>query len=94
MSQSKRRPRFIHFSTTCIYSENETQLCGRRTVLERKVQPLCRQEFYSDVLKYALLDRHLIQVPKLVLTQWEALCPHAADGAVAHELRQYQITVY
>jgi len=32
----------------------------RRAVLEGYVQPLGRQKFYSNVLKSALLDRHLI----------------------------------
>ena len=51
------------------------------------METLCRQEFYSDVLKSALFDRHVIQVSKLVLRRWEDVCPHGADGAVAHELR-------
>jgi len=42
--------------------------CGRRAVLEGDVQPLGRQEFYSNVLKSPLLDRHVIHVSKLVLT--------------------------
>ena len=42
--------------------------CGRRAVLEGDVQTLGRQEFYSDILKSALLDRHKVHVLKLVLT--------------------------
>jgi len=43
-------------------------LYWRPAVLEGDVQPLGRQEFYSDVLKSALLDRQVIHVSELVLT--------------------------
>jgi len=41
----------------------------RRTVLERDVQPLGRQEFYSNFLKSALIDRHVLHFLKLVLAR-------------------------
>jgi len=85
--------RFIHFFTTSNISENGALFCWRRAVLEGNVQNLGRQEIYSDVLKSALLFRYVIHALKFVLTRWEDLCPHAADGAVSHELRFYQITV-
>jgi len=61
-------PRFIHFSTTCNFSENEAPLCGRRDVLDGDVQPLGRQALDPNVLKSPLLDRHIVHVSNLVLT--------------------------
>jgi len=43
-------------------------VCGRRAVLEGDVQPLRRQELDSNVLKFPLLDGHVMHVSKLVLT--------------------------
>jgi len=56
---------FLHV----IFPKMKNHFCGRRAVLEGDVQTLCRQEFYSDVLKSALVDRHVIHVSKLVLTR-------------------------
>jgi len=41
---------------------------GRRAVLEGDVQAFGRQEFYSDILKSALFDKHVIHGLKFVLT--------------------------
>jgi len=60
------------------------------------VQTLGRQELDSNVLKSALIDGHVLNVPKLVLAHGvgvEPKRPHATDGAVAQKLRRYQITV-
>jgi len=65
-------------------------------VLKGDMQTLGRQEFDSNVLKSALLHRHVLYVLKLVLTHGvgvEPKYPYAADGAVAQELLRYQITV-
>jgi len=64
------KPRFIYdFSTTCNFSKMKHHLRGRRAVLEGDVHSLGRQEFYSNVLKSPLLDRHVMHVLKLVLTR-------------------------
>ena len=42
---------------------------GRRAVLEGYVQPLGRQEFYSNVLKFALIDWYVINLSKLMLSR-------------------------
>jgi len=52
-----------------IFPKMKHHFSVRRAVLEGDVQTLCRQEFYSDVLKSALLDRHVIHLSKLVLTR-------------------------
>jgi len=65
-------------------------------VLEGDVQTLGRQELDSNVLKSALLHRHVLHVPKLVLAHGvgvEPIRPFASDGAVAQELLGYHVTV-
>jgi len=62
-------PRFIQLFTTCNLLENEAPLFGRRAVLERDMQPLPRGELDSNVLKFRLLDGHIIDVSKRVLTR-------------------------
>ena len=60
------------------------------------VQTLGRQEVYSNFLKSALLHRHVLHVPKLVLPHGVGVEPkrtYAMYGAVAQELRRYQVTV-
>ena len=51
-----------------MFSKMKHHLRRRRAVLEEDVQHFGRQEFYSNILKSPLLDRHVIHVPKLVLT--------------------------
>ena len=46
----------------------KNHFCGRRSALEGEVQPLSRQELDKDVLKFPLLNGHIIHVSKLVLT--------------------------
>ena len=58
------------------------------------VQSFGCQELDSNVLKSTLLHRHVLYV--LVLTHGvsvEPILPYATDGAVAQELRNYQVTV-
>ena len=52
-----------------ILTKMKHHFCGRRAILEGHVQPLRRQELDSNVLKYALLDGHIIHCSKLVLTR-------------------------
>ena len=84
---------FIPF-TNRNFTENEAPHSWASCCPRRGCAALRRQEFYSDVLKSALLDRHILHVSKIVMTRWEGVCPHAADGAVAREVRGYQVTVY
>jgi len=70
--------------------------CGHSAVRKGDVQTLGRQEPDSNVLKCALLHRHVLHVPKLVLAygvRVESKRPYATDGAVAQELWRYQVTV-
>ena len=65
-------------------------------VLKGDVQTLGRQEIHSNVLKCALLHWHLLHVLNRVLThsfRVQPKCPYATAGAVAQELRRYQVTV-
>jgi len=97
MSYSRwRRPVLYTFLPIAIFPKIKHNFFGRRAVLEGGVQEFYPILFYSNVLKSPLLDRHVLRVSKLVLTRWwwEGVCPHAADGAVAHKLRWYQITVH
>jgi len=92
------RLRFVlyRFLPIVIFAIMKYNLCGRRAVLERDVQAQRRQELDSDVLKFPLLDWHLMKVPKLLLAgcgREETKRPQAMDFAVAHKLRKYQITV-
>jgi len=70
--------------------------CGHSVVRKSDVQTLGRQELDLNFLKSTLLQRHVLHVPKLVLThcvEVEQKRPYATDGAVAQELRRYQVTV-
>ena len=63
---------------------------------EGDVQTFGRQEFDSNILESALLHRHVLHVPKLVLAHGfgvEPKRPYTADGAVAQEFRRYQVTL-
>ena len=70
---------------------------GRHSsLLKGDVQTLGLQELDSNVLKSALLHRHVLHVLKLVLTHGvgvELKRPYATDCAVAQELHRYQVTV-
>ena len=69
---------------------------GQCAVRKLDVQSLGRQELDSNVLKSALLHRHVLHVPKLVLSHCvgvEPIRPYTTDGAIALELRRYQVTV-
>jgi len=69
---------------------------GRGAVRKSDVQTFGREEFDSNVLESALLHRHVLHVPKLVLEHGfgvEPKRPYKADGAVALELRSNQVTV-
>ena len=71
--------------------------CGHRAVRKGDVQTVGRQELNSNVLKSTLLHRHVLQVPKLLLTHFvgvEPKRPNLTDGAVAQELRRYQVTLH
>jgi len=60
------------------------------------MQTFGRQVLDSNVLKNVLLHRHVLYVPKLVLTHGVGVEPkrlYATDGTVAQELRRYQVTV-
>jgi len=59
---------------------------GHCAVRKGDVQTVGREEFDSNVLESALLHRHVLHVPKLVLAHGVGLepkCPYTADGAVA-----------
>jgi len=69
---------------------------GHSAVRKGDVQNLGRQELDSNVLKSAVLHRHVLLVPKLLLAHcvWvEPKRPYATDCAVAQELRIYHVTV-
>jgi len=69
---------------------------GQCAVRKLDVQSLGRQELNTNVLKSTLFHRHVLHVPKLVLTHCvgvEPNRPYAMDGTVAQELRRYQVTV-
>ena len=62
---------------------------GHSAVHKGDVQTFGRQELDSNVLKSALLHRHVLHVPKLVLAHCvgvEPKRPYATEGAVAQEL--------
>jgi len=86
---------YIHLQLVIVVKMNHHS-CGHSAVLKGDVQTLGLQELYSNVLKSALLHRHELYVPKLVLAycvELEPKRPCATDGAVAQELRRYQVTV-
>jgi len=65
-------------------------------VLKGDVQTFGRQELHSNVLKSALLHWHVLLVLTLVLTHGVGVQPkrpYATYGAIAQELRRYQVTV-
>jgi len=72
-----------------ILAKIKHQSCGHSAVRKGAVQTLGRQELNSNVLKSALLHRHVLHVPKLVLAHCvgvEPKRPYATEGAVAQEL--------
>jgi len=69
---------------------------GRGAVREGDVQTFGREEFDSNVLEPALLHRHVLHVPKLVVAHGVGVQPkrpYTAVGAVAQKLRRYQVAV-
>ena len=68
MSDSRWRRPVLYTLLILIFQKVKHHFRGRPALFEGDVQTLGRQEFYSDVLKYALLDRHKVHVLKLVLT--------------------------
>jgi len=70
--------------------------CGHSAVLKGDVQTFGRKELDSNVLKSALLHRHVLHVPKLVLARGVDVGqkrPYATEGAVTLELWKYHVTV-
>jgi len=79
-----------------ILAKMKHHTCGHSSVRKGDVQTLGRQEFNSNVLKFSLLHRNVLRVPKRVLVHGvgvEPKRPYATDGAVAQDLRRYQVTV-
>jgi len=79
-----------------ILAEMKHYFRGHSAIREWDVQTLGREEFDSNVLDSVLLHRHVLHVPKFVLADGvgvEPKRPYTADGAVAQELRGYQVTV-
>ena len=79
-----------------ILAEMKHYFRGHGAVREGDVQTFGREEFDSNVLESALLHRHVLHVPKLVLTHGvgvEPKRPYTTDGAVTQELRINQVTV-
>jgi len=69
---------------------------GKGAVREGDVQTFGCEEFDSNVLESALLHRHVLHVPKLVLAHGVGVEPkrsYKADGAVAQEFWTNQVTV-
>ena len=69
---------------------------GHSAVRKGDVQTFGREEFDSNVLESAVLNRHVLHVPKLVLTHGvgvEPKRPYTTNCAVAQELRCNQVTV-
>jgi len=95
MSYYGIRRRVLEILPLVVLAKMKHHNCGNHAVLERVVQALRRQELGSDVLKFQLLDGHVLHVLKLVLTKSgreETKRPHATDGAVANKLWRYQVT--
>jgi len=88
---------YIDLLSLVILAKINHHSCGHSAVRKGDVQTLGREELESNVLKSALLHRHVLYVPKLVLAQLgaglEPKRPYATDGADAQELRRYHITV-
>jgi len=79
-----------------ILAKKNHHIRGHRAVCKGDVQTLGRQEIVSNVLKSALLNWHVLHVPKFVLAQGVGLepkRPYATEGAVDQELQRYQVTV-
>ena len=79
-----------------IVAKMKHHLRRHSAVLKGDVQTLGRQELHSNVLEPALLHRHVLHVPKLVLANGvgvEQKRPYESDGAVAQELRNNHVTV-
>ena len=69
-----------------ILAEMKNYFRGHGADREGDVQTFGREEFEPNVLESALLHRHVLPVPKLVLTHGvgvEPKRPYTADGAVA-----------
>jgi len=69
---------------------------GHGALRKWDVQNFGRQEFDSNVLESALLHRHALHVPKLVLAHGfgvEPKCLYTTDCAVAQEKRNNYVTV-
>jgi len=69
---------------------------GHSAVLKGEVKTFVREELDSNVLKSALLHRHVLHVPKLVLAHGvgvEPKRPNATDGAVVQKLCRYHVIV-
>ena len=81
----------LYRSNTGNSCENEAPLSWLPAVRKGDVQTLGHQEFHSNVLKFALLHRHLLHVTKLILKHCVAVQPkrlYAREGAVAQELQK------
>ena len=79
-----------------IFAKIKQHFRGRRGALKEDVQVLWPQEFDSIELKSALLDWQVMHILKLVLKRFGKIKtkrPHATDGAVAHEMWRYHVTV-
>jgi len=79
-----------------ILAKTKHRFRRRSAVFKGDVQTFARQELHSNVLKSALLHWHVLHVLKVVLKHCvmvQPKRPYATDGAVAQELRRYQVTV-
>jgi len=79
-----------------IFAKMKHKFRRHRAVPKRDVETLGRQDLDSNVQKSALLHRHVLHVPKLVLTHCvvvETKRLYATDGAVAQEFRRYHVTI-
>jgi len=69
---------------------------GHSAVRKGDVRTFGHQELDSNILKSALLHRHVLHVPKLVLAhcvEVELKGSYVTDFAVAEELCRYHVTV-
>ena len=86
---------YIHLPVV-IFAKIKHHFSRHSAVLKGDVQTTDRQDLDSNVLKPALLHRHVLHVLKLVLTHGvgvEPKRPCATDAAVAKQLRRYHVTV-